>query len=98
MDNKVNNSFVMIDENGIERKYDVLFTFESEETQKSYIAYTDNSKDEQGKLAVYASTYDPTGQDTSLKAIETEKEWKIIETILQTLQEQITKNSTDNEQ
>ena len=34
-----NNKFVMIDENGQEREYDVLFTFESEETNKNYIVY-----------------------------------------------------------
>ena len=40
------NSFSMVDENGKEVVYDVLFTFESDETHKNYIVYTDNSKDE----------------------------------------------------
>ena len=31
------NKFTMIDESGQEREYDVLFTFESEETNKNYI-------------------------------------------------------------
>ena len=35
----------MLDENGREVVYDVLFTFESEETGKNYIVYTDNQKD-----------------------------------------------------
>ena len=39
------NSFSMIDENGNEVVYDVLFTFENEETQKNYIVYTDNTFD-----------------------------------------------------
>ena len=34
------NKFTMIDENGEEHTYDVLFTFESEETHKNYIVYT----------------------------------------------------------
>ena len=33
-----------------------------------------------------------------LEAIETEKEWKVIETILETLQEEIKKKSQNNEQ
>ena len=38
-----NNSFTMLNEAGEEVKYDVLFTFDNEETNKSYIAYTDNT-------------------------------------------------------
>ena len=37
------NTFSMLDENGREVVYDVLFTFESEETGKNYIVYTDNT-------------------------------------------------------
>ena len=85
------NSFSMIDENGKEVIYDVLFTFESDETKKNYIVYTDNSKDEQGNIQVFASIYDPTKEDQKLEPITTEKEWKVIETILNTLQEEIKK-------
>lgn len=91
------NSFTMIDENGKEIEYDVLFTFESDETKKNYIAYTDNTKDENGNIQVYASTYDPEDPETKLEAITTDKEWKVIETILETLQEEI-KNKKNNEQ
>ena len=84
-----NNKFVMIDENGQEREYDVLFTFESEETNKNYIAYTDNTIDETGNVEVYASIYNPGDPQTKLEPIESEKEWKVIETILETLQEEV---------
>ena len=91
------NTFSMIDENGKEVIYDVLFTFESDETHKNYIVYTDNSKDEKGNVEVYASTYDPKDPHSKLEAIETEKEWKVIETILETLQEEIkNKKTSDN--
>ena len=89
------NTFSMLDENGNEIVYDVLFTFESEETNKNYIVYTDNSKDEEGNIQVYASVYDPENPKSKLEPIETEKEWKVIETILNTLQEEL-KNKTDN--
>ena len=95
------NSFTMIDENGNEIVYDVLFTFESEETHKNYIVYTDNTKDEAGNVEVYASVYNPNDPHSKLEAIETEKEWKVIETILETLQEEVKKqqnNNHDNEQ
>lgn len=90
------NSFSMLDENGNEVVYDVLFTFESEETNKNYIVYTDNSKDESGNIEVYASIYYPDEENSRLEAIETDKEWKTIETILETLQEEI-KNKTEAE-
>ena len=85
------NSFSMLDENGNEVVYDVLFTFESEETGKNYIVYTDNQKDEAGNIEVYASTYDPDDPQSKLEAIQTDKEWKVIETILETLQEEVRK-------
>lgn len=87
------NTFSMIDENGKEVIYDVLFTFESEETGKNYIVYTDQSLDENGNVEVYASTYDPTNPQSKLEAIETEKEWKVIETILSTIQEEVRKKA-----
>ena len=83
------NSFSMIDENGVETVYDVLFTFENDETNKNYIVYTDNKKDETGNIEVYASIYYPGDPHSKLEAIETEKEWKVIETILETLQEEV---------
>lgn len=92
------NTFSMLDENGVEVVYDVLFTFESDETKKNYIVYTDNSKDELGNIEVYASIYHPEENNGRLEAIESEKEWKVIETILETLQEEIKKKSQNNEQ
>ena len=73
----------------------MLFTFDSEETGKSYIAYTDNSKDETGNIQVYASIYHPEDENTKLEPITTEKEWKVIETILETIQEEIKKQMED---
>ena len=35
-------TFKITNENGIEVEYEVLFTFESDETKKNYIVYTDN--------------------------------------------------------
>jgi uncharacterized protein YrzB (UPF0473 family) len=92
------NSFSMLDENGNEVVYDVLFTFESEETNKNYIVYTDNTRDEEGNVEVYASIYDPEDPNSKLEAIKTDKEWKVIETILDTLQEEIRnkKNELEN--
>lgn len=92
------NTFTMIDQDGNEVVYDVLFTFESDETGKNYIVYTDQSRDDNGNIQVYASIYDPENPSTKFEAIKTEKEWKVIETILETLQEEIKKKQESNEQ
>jgi len=86
------NKFVVINDEGKEIECEVLFTFESEETNKNYIVYTDNTMDEIGNIKVYASIFDPNNENTKLEPIETEKEWKIIENILETLQEEAKKN------
>ncbi len=90
------NSFTIINEEGKEVKYDVLFTFQSEETNKDYIVYTDNTKDEEGNVQVYASIYHPEEEHSKLEAIETDQEWKIIDTILKTIQDEL-KNNQDEQ-
>ena len=83
------NVFTIINDEGKEVECEVLFTFDSDETKKSYIVYTDNTLDDSGNTKVYASYYDPKGKDTSLNPIESDKEWLVIENILASLQEKI---------
>lgn len=80
-------TFKVTNEEGKEVEYEVLFTFDSDETKKSYMVYTDDSKDENGNTRVFASAYVQGEEETELFPIETDKEWKIIETILKELQE-----------
>lgn len=88
-------TFKVINDEGKEIECEVLFTFESDETKKNYIVYTDNTIDEEGNTKVYASIYNPDQDETKLLPIETEKEWKIIETILEELQNE-TANAQEN--
>ena len=92
---KEKNTIKLTNDKGEEVICDILFTFDSEETQKSYIVYTDNTKDEEGKVKVYASIYNPDDPKSKLEDIKTDKEWKVIDTILQTLQEEISNNTTE---
>ncbi len=89
--------FKVINENGKEIECEVLFTFESDETNKNYIVYTDNTTDERGNTKVYASIYTPDSEDLNIQPIETDKEWKIIETILNELQEEVKSSMEDSE-
>ena len=87
------NKFTVIDENGEEVTCEILFTFNSEETNKDYMVYTDNTTDDDGNIKVYASIYNPNDEKTELTPIETDREWKIIETILESIQEESNKNN-----
>ena len=100
MDNKELEElkFKAVDAEGRQIDCETLFMFESPETGKNYIVYTDNSIDEAGNTRVYASIYNPddlkmTGENDmaalQLIPIETDKEWKIIETILEEMQKQV---------
>lgn len=66
---------------------DVLFTFDNNETNKSYIVYTDNTKDELGNTKVYANTFDQFSEMGELGSIDTDEEWAIIEQIFSSINE-----------
>ena len=88
-------TFKVINDEGKEIECEVLFTFESDETKKNYIVYTDNTVDEEGNTKVYASIYNPDQDETKLLPIETDREWKIIETILEELQNETAKQGQE---
>lgn len=90
------NKFKVIDKEGKEIEFEVLFTFESDETKKNYMVYTDNSTDDAGNVRVYASVFKPEVEPLELLPVETEREWKIIETILDSIQEENKKNSEES--
>ena len=76
---------IVKNENNEEIECDVLFTFDSKDTNKSYIVYTDNTKDDMGNIKVYANTYDSNKDNGCLGTIETDEEWAIIEQIFSSI-------------
>lgn len=97
MEETKKNTFQVINDEGKEVTCEVLFTFDSDETKKSYIAYTDNTLDEVGNVKVYASIYDKTGESKELSPIESDKEWQIIENIFSKLQDKIAEEEKEGE-
>ncbi len=81
-----NNVFTVKDESGKNIECEILYLFDSDETNKSYIVYTDNTKTESGELKVYANIYNKNG-GKELLPIETEEEWNTIEAILAKLED-----------
>ena len=72
-----------------------IFTIVNEEGKEveCEILFTFESEE---NTKVYASIYDPTGQSAALTPIETEKEWKVIENILTSVQQKIEEASSSN--
>jgi len=71
-------TFKVTDEEGKEIECEVLFTFESDETKKNYIVYTDNTLDDEGNTKVYASIYNPDEEETKLLPIESDNSGKLL--------------------
>ena len=89
------DKFKVLTDEGKEIECVVLLTFDLEETNKHYVVYTDNTVDKEENTNVYASCYENIpGKDNvnKLSAIETEKEWKIIDIILKKAEEQVNGN------
>lgn len=78
----------VVDENGNEQLYEVLFTFDSEEFNKSYVLYfpVGAEEDENEEIEIHASSYiqSDEGEEGNLQPIETDEEWDMIEEMLNT--------------
>ncbi|MEC2078445.1 DUF1292 domain-containing protein [Metabacillus fastidiosus] len=78
----------VIDEDGNEQLCEVLFTFESEEFNKSYVLYypLGSDNDDEEEMEIHASSFSPSadGEDGELEPIETEEEWDLVEEMLNT--------------
>ena len=76
----------IVDENGNEALYEILFTFESEDYGKNYvILYPAGAiDDEDVELQAYSFTEGEDGQSGELLPIEDEKEWDMVEEVLNT--------------
>ena len=70
----------------------IIFTFESEEFEKSYVLYylVGAEEDEDEEIEIHASSFTPNedGKDGELLPIETDEEWEMIEEMLNTFLEE----------
>ena len=71
-----------LDINGNIKEYDTILTYYSEEYNKHYIVYTDNTYDQNKKLRFYAAVYDPNNQNPYIGEPTTKEEWSEITSII----------------
>ena len=85
------NNITIVDENGNEQLCEILFTFDSEKFNKSYVLYYPISDtDDEEEIEIHASSFTPSedNQDGELAPIETEEEWDLVEEMLNTFLDQ----------
>ncbi len=67
---------------GEEIECDILFTFDSPKTGKSYIGYTDNTIADNGRKNIYVSQYDPLLGFDTLEDITDKEELEMVHDFL----------------
>ncbi|CAK1223117.1 DUF1292 domain-containing protein [Fructobacillus fructosus] len=82
------DKITLVDDNGDEALYEVLFTFHSEEYDKSYILLVPDGVEEDEQVDVQAYIFNPEEngdeKDGNLLPIEDEAEWAMVEEVLNT--------------
>lgn len=69
-----------VDINGIVKVYDAILTYHSEEYNKHYVVYTDNTYDESNNLIIYISSYNLLNPENIVKKIDDTEEYNKIKT------------------
>ena len=88
----VNNEKLILEVDGKEVEYSILFTFDSKDTNKSYIGYTDNKISINGRKTIYVSSYNPLSEKIELEDITDEKELNMIQDVLSKIDSEATGN------
>ena len=78
----IENEKVTIDKDGMITECDVLFSFDSEDTGKAYIGYTDHSIAANGRKNIYVSAYNPLDSDGTLEDITNPQELALVNEVL----------------
>ena len=79
---------IIISKDGKEVACDILFTFDSEDTGKSYIGYSDHSIAANGRKNIYVSAFDPILGYGSLEDITSEEELAMVRDVLAEIDKQ----------
>lgn len=83
MEFDINNEKIQIEKNGKVVDCDILFKFDSEDTLKVYVGYTDHSIGSNGRKNIYVSSYNPLLEKPVLEDITDERELKMVGEVLE---------------
>lgn len=81
------NEKIQIEKEGKTVDCDILFTFDSEDTMKSYVGYTDHSVAANGRKNIYVSSYNPLEPIIKLEDITDQRELEMVHDVLRQIDE-----------
>lgn len=83
------NYILVYDEEGNEIMLNVLFTFDSEDFDKSYVVLYDEDQNDEEEVTLHAFSYtEETDQQGELQEIESDEEWNMVEEVIATFVEE----------
>ena len=75
----------IVAQDGSIEEVEVIIAFKFKDTEKEYVIYTKNEKDEKGLITVYVSNVDRSNGETKLYGVDDEAEWNKIKDVLREL-------------
>lgn len=84
----VNDEKIVVEVNGEKKEYDVLFSFDLEDKNKSYIVYTDHSTTDNGEENIFVSSYDIDKGPVSFNEVS-EEEKKMVDEIIKDISDNL---------
>ena len=75
----------IVAEDGSIEEVEVILAFEFKDTNKEYVIYTKNEKDENDNVTVYVSHVDRSSGDPKLLGVDDEEEWNRVKDVLREL-------------
>lgn len=85
MENIEKKKMSIVAEDGSIEEVEVILAFEFKDTQKEYVIYTKNERDENDNVTVYVSNVDRSSGEPKLLGIEDEEEWNRVKDVLREL-------------
>ncbi|WP_066194284.1 MULTISPECIES: DUF1292 domain-containing protein [Gracilibacillus] len=78
---------IIPDENGEEHLFEVLFTFDVDETENAYVAVVPAEQSDDEEVEVFAFRYEEKQNEDDLELfhIESDEEWDMVEEVLNTI-------------
>lgn len=75
----------IVSEDGSIEEVEVILAFEFKDTNKEYVIYTKNEKDENDNVTVYVSNVDRSSGEPKLLGVDDEEEWNRVKDVLREL-------------
>jgi len=89
-----NKTVNLVNQDGTIVSAEVILYFRLEKTNKDYVIYTKNEKDEKGLISIYASVLSNINNEYFLENIDSDDEWNQIKDIMKKI---VSENVVTNE-